>query len=168
MNCEVKGLPELNRKLSVMKTNFDGRPLQAVCMGGAKIIRDQAKRNARRGPTGNVIKQVRAFAGKKASKYGQLAVAMAGWKGSGAIFEEWGTKDHDGAGKAMRIPLSKIGASGKGKRSKVTGAFGYVFAKMVRGMKGTRFFENAVESKMPQAQQVVEEGCKRLIEESIR
>ena len=166
---KIEGLPELNRKISAMKVAFSGRPVQALTLKAVRPIAAQAKRNARRGPTGKTIQGINAFAGKKAFKFGALAVARAKWRGTGAVFEEWGTKDH-GPGKwqAMKISLSKLGATGRGKRAKLTGGFGYLFAKKITGMKGTRFFEAAVEQKMPEAQRIIQQGCKDLIQESIR
>lgn len=184
---QIRGLKELNGKIAHLKNNFDGRPVAQLALKSARVIAAQAKRNARVGPTGAVAKNIVAHAGRKAFQRGAVAVARAKWRGTGAVLEEWGTKDVRLPGKArsMRIPLSKLGASAagfskagnaglRGKRGATvrggmgTGGFGYAFAKKIKGMKGTRFFENAVEQKMPEATKVFMDGIPALIQESIR
>ncbi len=167
VTSRVEGLPELNRKLAVLRSSFDGPPLTRLCLQGAREIASQAKRNARRGPTGLLQRGILAFAGQKASKWGAAAVARVKWKGTGAIFEEWGTKER--VFTVMRIPLSKLGARGTASRGRVGKfGFGFLFIRRAKPMQGTRFFENAVEEKMPVAAKIIEEGSKKLIAEAIR
>ncbi len=178
---QITGLRELTGKLGAMKAAFDGPPVQKLALQAARLIAQQAKRNARVGPTGAVVRNITAFAGRKAFKAGAMAVAKVKWRGTGAVLEEWGRADDAGVpkGKAMRISLSKLGASAasfnragnvgaRGKRGAVVGGFGYAFAKHIKGMTGTRFFENAVEQKMPEAARILSDGAKDLIAEAIR
>jgi hypothetical protein len=162
----IAGLDQLNRKIRLMKQAVDGPPLTKLLRTSAAPIARQAKQNARKGATGLVARKVAILTGKKASKFGAMVLVKAAWKGTGAVFEEWGTKDH--AFDVMRIPLSKLGAVGRRKVAKLTGAFGFAFARKIKGMKGTRFFENAVDQKMPESQKQIEKGISDLIVGAIR
>jgi hypothetical protein len=175
LTANIQGLDELNRKIRLLKSNMDGAPLTKVLRSSAAPIQRQARRNARRGATGLVARGVAILAGKKASKFGAAVLVKAKWKGTGAVFEEWGTKDtreppwgpNVAQGKKgplrMKIPLSKLGAIGRRKSAKLSGAFGFIFARSIKGMKGTRFFENAVEQKVPETQKDIEKGISDLI-----
>src|SRR5690348_245759 len=107
MSLEIQGLDELNRKVALMKENFDGRPLNQLLLDAIRPIKDQAQRNARIGPTGLVRQGVVMFAGRKAMKFGAVAVVRAQWKGTGAVFEEWGTKER--VFSTMRVAAGKLG-----------------------------------------------------------
>jgi hypothetical protein len=171
---EITGLKDLNRKLALMKSGFNGPPLQKLCLQGAREVAAQAKRNVRRGPTGLLVQSIVAIGGRKAWKYGAAAVARAKWRGTGAVFEEWGTKER--SFNVMRIPLGKLGGlisggiakSGKFKKGSAMGIGGFLFARKAKPMKGTRFFENAVEQKLPEAARIIQDGCKEIIQEAIR
>lgn len=171
---QVKGLRELLAKSHAMQLAFDGRPLEQLAKAAGKPIADQAKRNARRGPTGAVIRGVNVFDGKKAGKFGAAAVVKVAWKYSGAIFEEWGTKER--VFHTMRIPLSKLGAATEtmgstmraygagGSFSRLSGAsFGLIFARTAAPMQGTQFFERAVAEKADEALQIFTDGCGEII-----
>lgn len=174
----IQGLDQLNAKLAALKAGMNGPPIAKAALAGARVIVRQAKQNARRGPTGMTIKGINAFAGRKAFKFGAIAVARARWKGTGAIFEEWGRKDMTPADTlrpgmlAFRIPLSKWSggesAVGRGKRAMTTGVFGYSFFRKLKGMEGNRFFESAVEQKGQEALDTVTSGCNDLILDAIR
>jgi HK97 gp10 family phage protein len=171
----VQGLDELKRKIGLLKSNMDGPPLTKVLREAAKPIQQQARRNARKGPTGLVQKGVSLFAGKKASKFGATVVVKAKWKGTGAVFEEWGTKER--VFNVMKVPFSKLGALAKvgnfGSRKSATvwtasRIGGFAFFRKAAPMTGTRFFENAVEQKTPEAQKAVENGLRSLINEAVK
>lgn len=170
----IMGVKELSGKFSAMKLAFDGAPLRRVALKSVKVIADQAKRNARRGPTGLVIQNIIAIGGKKAFRYGAAAVARAKWKGTGAIFEEWGTGER--VFSTMRIPLGKLGGlatgralkSGKFSKGSSMGFGGFAFARSVAPMTGTKFFEHAVEEKLGESANIMEEGCREIIQEVIR
>lgn len=170
----ITGAKELSAKFGLMKLAFDGPPLQKLALKSVKVIADQAKRNARRGPTGLVVQNIIAIGGKKAFRYGAAAVARAKWKGTGAIFEEWGTQER--VFSTMRIPLGKLGGlasgrmlkSGKFGKGATMGFGGFAFVRKVAPMTGTRFFEHAVEEKLSESAKIMEEGCKEIIQEAIR
>ena len=169
----LTGVNELSLKFKAMSLAFDGTPLAKVALKSVKVIAGQAKRNARRGPTGLVVQNIIAVAGKKATRYGAVAVARAKWKGTGAIFEEWGTGER--VFSTMKIPLGKLGGltagkvlkSGRFGKGASMGFGGFAFARSVAPMTGTRFFENAVEEKFPEAGSIMEEGCRAIIAEAI-
>ena len=117
-----------------------------------------------------MIKSITASAGKKVTRFGAMAIARAGWKGSGSVFEEWGTKER--IFNTMKIPFSKLVGIGRGKRATLrgpaAGRFGLLFSRKSAPMEGTRFFENAVESELPKADRMIMENCQKLVEESVR
>lgn len=175
----IRGMDDLSRKISQMKTGFEGPEVGKIALKAAREIANQAKRNARVGVTGLVVQNIIAIAGKKAFPYGAVAVARAKWKGTGAIFEEWGTMERGpGPWQAMKAPMGKFGVFAgamtkggkfkKGSAQTSLGGFGFVFFGRAAPMTGTRFFEKAVEEKTPVAAQIIQEGFKELIAEAIR
>lgn len=183
LTASIEGMDRLQGKLKAMKAQFDGAPVEKLAKQAAQPIAQQAKRNARRGPSGLLQAGIGVVGGKKASKFGALAIARAKWRGTGAVFEEWGTKEHGPGEKwrAMRIPLSKLSAAGGGfskagkfrpggktRAGALVSNFGYFFAKSIRGMTGTHFFEKAAREKLPESARILEDGCKRLVDEAVR
>ena len=177
----VQGLNDLTRKVNLMRLGFNTPELNKLLMRAGVPIRDQARRNARRGPTGMTAKRIYVFTGKKAGAFQSEVVVKAQWKGTGAVFEEWGTKERKppfGRSKnpniVMRAPAGKFGmlvskGSGVGVsgRAFIANRWGYVFFRSAKAMTGTRFFENAVEQKMPETAAIIEVGCNAIIARSI-
>ncbi len=169
----ITGVEQLSLKFTAMKLAFDGPPIRRLALKAVQPIADQAKRNARRGPSGLVIQNIIAVGGKKAFRYGAAAVARAKWKGTGAVFEEWGTGERDFS--TMRIPMGKLAGlatgrvlkSGKFSKGSTMGFGGFVFARKAKPMTGSRFFENAVDQMLPESARIMEEGCKEIIREAI-
>jgi hypothetical protein len=175
----IRGMDDLSRKVGLMKIGFEGPEVAKIALKAAREIANQAKRNVRVGPTGLTAQGIIAVAGKKAFKYGAVAVARAKWKGTGAIFEEWGTGDRGpGPWSVMKVPMGKFGVfaggmtkGGKFKKGAVQtslGGFGFAFFGHAAPMTGTRFFENAVEEKRPVAAQIIEDGFKEIIAGAVR
>lgn len=174
MPAQIQGLAELNKKLTLMKENFDGRRLNSVLIDALRPVRDQARQNVRIGPTGLTRQGITLFAGKKATRFGAVAVVRAKWRGTGAIFEEWGTKER--VFSVMKVASGKLGGliqgkvlkSGRFGKGSAMGFGGFLFFRKAAPMQGTRFFENAVDERLPDAMPVIVDGCKDIIEESIR
>ena len=162
-NVEIIGLDNLNRAFASLAKRFDGRELSEVCLEGARVIQREAKRLAPRGPTGSYRKAIEAFRGRKASKHGAAAISWVRYRiAPHAYWVERGTKERAPKGRAMRIPLSKVGARGFSKRARLGGIFGYVFARRVPPMPAQHVFERAARAKQSEAVRVVATGMKGL------
>lgn len=180
MPVEVKGLEDLSRKCRLIQANLDGAPIEKVVLEGAKIIRDQARTNVKQsmnrssGITGRLLAAIQAVKGKKASRQGALAIARVNaYKAPHAILIEAGTKERGpGKWKAMRLfgdAIAALQASGKrGKFLKKLQAGGAIFIRRAAPVKATHFFERAVADGIGPAQKAIEDGCRRLVEESLR
>lgn len=181
MPASVHGLDDLNRKLRLIKANFDGPPINKLVLQGARDIRDEARGNLRGNLTGRLRQAVEAIAGRRASKQGAAAIARVNaWRAPHAYLVAQGTKDRTpGPWQAMKIPFGKFFswqsggmAMTKGGRFKKGAAmvahWSAVFFRHVRGAKGSHFWERALDAQVPKVQRNIEDGCRKIVEESIK
>jgi hypothetical protein len=181
----VQGLAELQKELEKVKILFNGPELGKVAMDAAAVMGKEVRRRAPVGPTGNLRKAVNWFRGKKASKFGAVAVLRVRTpkRGSGftqgtaphAYLAEYGTAGpRYPKGKAMRIPLSKFGAkagrvvniwTGRagGRGANVGGLFGYRFVRQIGRMPAAGFFVKGVQATSDKAVAKMRDGANDIL-----
>ncbi len=73
IEIDVKGLEELRRRVGSILTVLDGRDVENVLVGGARVILAEARRRAPRGPTGNLIRSIKAKKGRRRGRLFSIA-----------------------------------------------------------------------------------------------
>lgn len=176
----VEGVDALQKQLGQLKALIDGPELGKVALQAASIMGREARRRAPRGPTNNLAAAVNWFRGKRATKHGAIAVVKVRTPKKGAKFAsgtaphaylvEYGTPGRrtQKRGGVMRIPLSKLGARAVGNprrsgRVKVSGSFGFAFARSIAAMPASHFFRDAVQATIERAQSAMVDGARKLI-----
>ncbi len=92
MSVDIKGLDELERRIKSLRSALEAKEVEGILVEGARIIRDDAKRRAPLGPTGNLRRGVKAKKGKRRGKMYSTAFAAMDWKvAPHAYLVEYGT-----------------------------------------------------------------------------
>ena len=174
----VEGIAELNKKFEMFSNLFQGPEIQKIAMDAAAIMGKATRRRAPLGPTGNLRRSINWFKGIKASKFGAAAVMKVRVPKGGkfragtaphAYWVEFGIPgDRLPKGKALRIPLSKIGARGSGTRARIAGRYGFAFAKRVGPMPAAHFFSQGVDESADKARDAMIVGARTLAERAGR
>lgn len=135
-----------------------------VFLVAARKVRDRAKANVPRGPTGNLRKAIIARPGRRRKDYPPAAVALVNLF-KGAVRAPHGHLVHDGT--KQRRP--KRGRFLKFADNRNFGLKGWktgdmVFVRMARPMPANPFFRRAVESAGPMALDAATRELQRLLE----
>lgn len=150
---EIEGLEEAERRIKSLLYALESEDVEKVLVEGARIIRDEAKRRAPRGPTGNLQRSLKAKKGKRYGKVFATAFAAVDYKvAPHANLVEFG-------GIAPRRPKKK-----KAMYDKRTGTF---YGREVAPMPARPFFRPAVDASKERVKQTVEDGLRKLIEGAV-
>jgi len=92
MRLEIQGLDELERRIKSLRSALEAKDVEEILVKGARLVRDDAKRRAPRGPTGNLRRGVKAKKGKRRGKMYSTAFAAMDYKvAPHAYLVEYGT-----------------------------------------------------------------------------
>ena len=136
IEIDVRGLEEAPRKIRSILSAVTSEDVENVLLQGARIVRDEAKRRAPVGPTGNLKRSLKAKKGKRRGKLFATAFAAVDRKiAPHAHLVEYGTGP---------------------RRQKTTGRY-------TGQMPAIPFFRPAVDATKDQVARTVNQGIARLI-----
>ncbi len=167
----ITGLDDLVKKLTALRNDFNGPAINTACMNSAKLVAKEVRKNINRGPSGKLLKAVQAVKGKKAWKYGAVAIArINAWLAPHAHLVEEGTKAFSGL---MKIPLAAV--SQDWWMNKLTteqriqaGKRGYIFINKRTGAVAQHPFQRAVEATIDGIMQIMRDSSKKIVENATR
>ena len=153
MRLEIKpqGFDEAIKRLNAVNDSVEARNIERVLLiHGARPIRDEWKRRAPRGETGNLIKGIVAKIAKRRGKY--IGAVIAATNARHSHFILLGVKPHE-----IKSRIGKVLA------------FAGHFAKSVKhpGAKPNNFTEEGLQAVQAQIDSAIPAALKVLIEEAV-
>lgn len=149
VTLQVDGFDDVVRRLKATQDSVEARNIERVLLNyGARPIRDEWKRRAPRGQTGNLQKGIVAKVGKR--RFAQaIGTVLAATNAPHSYLVLLGTKAHRIAAKTKRALK-----------------FGDRWAKSVKhpGAKANNFTEEGLAAVLPDIQRDIPEGFRILIE----
>ena len=154
ITIRVEGLEQAERKARRVLSTLDSKDVEKVMLNGAKIIKKAARRNASKGPTGNLRRALKAKKSKNRQAFIKTAFAAVDRR----IAPHAWLVEHGGHGIRRPKKASILYDSKSGK----------AFGASVAAMPAKPYLRPAINSELANVERTVNTGIARLIGRAVK